>query len=67
MNGEIQMKITLKKISNSKWNVMANGESVGDATMVSAYGGSYEITLPNRITINATSQKRLKEMVASNL
>ena len=58
------MKVTVKKVAEGKWNVLVNGEFVGEAKHSSMYGGSYEIKLPNNKVINAVSQDALKRMVA---
>ena len=58
------MKVTVNKVVEGKWNVLVNGEFVGEAKRSSMYGGSYEIALPNGRVINAVSQGALKRMVA---
>ena len=58
------MKVTVKKVAEGKWNVLVNGESVGEAVRSSMYDGSYQIELPNGKVINAVSHDALKRMVA---
>lgn len=58
------MKVKVVKVADKKWDVLVNGEVIGQAKYSSKYDGSYEIELPNGKVINAVSQDALKRMVA---
>lgn len=61
------MNVKLNKTADDKWSVVADGEAVGICKWSNAYHGSYEVKLNNGVTINAFSQKKVKEMVADEL
>ena len=58
------MKVAVNKVAEGKWNVLVNGEFVGEAKRSSMYGGSYEVELPNGKVIYAVNHGALKRMVA---
>lgn len=63
------MKITLNKVSDGKWNVIANGEIIGECVPSYKHHGSYKVTFNNGddTEIYAVRQTSVKEMVKKHL
>lgn len=64
----VSMKITLNKVADGKWDVLANGEIIGECVASYKYGGSYKVTLNGDDTeIYRFTQKSVEEKVAEYL
>jgi hypothetical protein len=63
----MRMTVKLIKVSQSKWDVQVGKDIIGQCNLSYKHGGSYQMRLPNGVTVNAVNQKAFKSMVAKEL